>query len=137
MLVGLVGLSLSSQANAQPEELSPSPTCKAPAGVESVPLPEGIPPPVARGLHDEFGEINPPNGRFQEGDVGAGIDNYRYAFMWRVGNRGIVVLEYGGIVYGIAIYAYELDRDGGLILLERVAATVPKKLCSKALSAIE
>ena len=108
------------------------PPCATPSGVNSVPLPDGVPSAVNRALQAKLGKIALPGQEFDATDVvGTGISR-RFIFAWNSGSKWLVATEHGGRGYNDPIFLFDLSQNGEDVSLLKTQISFPKGVCSAA-----
>jgi hypothetical protein len=108
--------------------------CFVPAGVVSVPIPEGVPAVLQSALRGSLGDIALPGEKFDATDIVMTRRSRRFIFVWNVGRRWIVATEHGGRGYNNPIFAYDISDDGETASLVETRIAVPATVCATATS---
>jgi hypothetical protein len=103
--------------------------CPIPAGVTSVPIPEGVPSVLQSALRSSLGDIALPGEKFDATDIVQTGRRRRFLFAWNLGNRWIVATEHGGRGYNNPIFAYDIGDDGKTASLVETRIANPWTVC--------
>jgi hypothetical protein len=83
-----------------------------------------VPSVLLQAMIETLGEIAPPTGIFDRGDVVVVGRNRRFSFFWKADDKWVVATEHGGFAPNFPIFLYDLreDEQRAVLLAEEIAS---------------